>query len=98
MGYGIWTTAIYGWVWVIGCGIWTTATAGILGWDMGYIQAMDYSYIGMGMGYRLWVMDCMYYWYVNMGYGLQLYRDGWGVSYRYELWSMGICVGYVRLG
>ena len=57
---------------------------------MGYgIQAMDYSYIGMCMGYRLWVMDCMYYWYVDMGYGLQLYRDGWGVSYRYGLWSMG---------
>ena len=40
-------------------------------WDR--IQAMDYSYIGMGMGYRLWDMDYRYMW--SIVYGL------WAMAY-----------------
>ena len=84
MGYGLHVLQVYR------DGIWAIDYRYCWCIGLGYgIEAMDYRYIGMGMGYRLWVMDCMYYWYVDMGYGLQLYRDGWGVSYRYELWSMG---------
>ena len=52
-------------------------------WDMGY------SYIGMGMGYRLWAMDCMYCWYIGMGYGIWTTAAasilGWGMGY--GLWT-----------
>ena len=40
-------------------------------WDR--IQAMDYSYTGMGMGYRLWDIDYRYMW--GIVYGL------WAMAY-----------------
>ena len=59
---------------------------------MGYgRQAMDYSYIGMGMGYRLWVMDCMYLlvrWGVTdrNGLGSMVWAMVWAIGY--GLWDM----------
>ena len=52
-------------------------------WDMGY------SYIGMGMGYRVWGMDCMSCWNIGMGYGIWTTSAasilGWGMGY--GLWT-----------
>ena len=53
------------------------------------LWALGYSYIGIGMGYRLWHMDCLYCWYVGMGYGIwaavAASRLGRGMGY--GLWT-----------
>ena len=48
------------------------------------LWALGYSYIGIGMGYRLWHMDWLYCWYVGMGYGLLSLLADWD-----GVWDMG---------
>ena len=55
---------------------------------------MDYSYIWMGMGYRLWDMDYSYCWYIGMGYGIQAMDYSYiGMGMGYRLWVMD-CMYY----